>query len=221
MAKALRDLVCVRVLELLLPPQDQLFMLPGGINDLGIANLEPDSDKLVRNFYPAFDPNPQVPGTGFAMQLALRTVGEDPTKVKWTLGGVEWPRDRRRMRIGYVGPPGTIPTVSMRKLLSPDALSDPQVQQLKGRAVIIAANNAGTSDRHFTPYSRGGLSFKSDQMIGGEIHANIIETLLSGRYPRPLSEYLYWGYVLLWIIGGAFLFLRVDVARGQAAARPA
>ena len=59
------------LLELLLPPQDQLFMLPGGINDLGIANLEPDSDKLVRNFYPAFDPNPQVPGTGFAMQLAL------------------------------------------------------------------------------------------------------------------------------------------------------
>ena len=63
-------------------------------------------------------------------------------------------------------------------------------------------------------HPRAGFAFDSDQMIGGEIHANIIETLLSGRYPRPLSEYLYWGYVLLWIIGGAFLFLRVDVARG-------
>ena len=31
-------------LELLLPPQDHLALLPGGINDLGIANLHPDDD---------------------------------------------------------------------------------------------------------------------------------------------------------------------------------
>ena len=201
--------------ELLLPPRDQLFLLPGGINDLGIANLEPDADKLVRNFYPAFDPNPQAPGVGFAMQLALRAAGEDPTKDKWTIAGVEWPRDRRRMRIGYVGPAGTIPTVSMRKLLSPEALSDPQVQQLKGRTVIIAANNAGTSDRHFTPYSRGGLFFASDQMIGGEIHANIVETILSGHFPTDFPAWIYWTYVLAWLVVGTILFLRFSVPRGM------
>jgi len=201
--------------ELLLPPQDQLFLLPGGINDLGIANLEPDSDKLVRNFYPAFDPNPQAPGVGFAMQLALRSAGEDPTKSKWTIAGVEWPRERQRMRIGFVGPAGTIPTVSMRKLLSPDALSDPQVQQLKGRAVIIAANNAGTSDRHFTPYSRGGLFFASDQMIGGEIHANIIETVLSGHFPREFPPWIHWPYVLAWLVIGTLLFLYFSVPKGM------
>jgi len=202
-------------LELLMPPKDQYFLLPGGINDLGIANLEPDSDKLVRNFYPAFDANPQAPGMGFAMQLALRAAGEDPTKVNWTLANVEWSRAPNRKRIGYVGPPGTIPTVSMRKLLSPDALADPQVQALKGRAVIIAANNAGTSDRHFTPYSRGGLSFKSDQMIGGEIHANIIETLLSGHFPRDFSPWIVWIYVVLWLILGTILFLRFSVPHGM------
>lgn len=201
--------------ELLLPPRDQLFLLPGGINDLGIANLEPDSDKLVRNFYPAFDSNPQAPGVGFAMQLALRAAGEDPTGGKWTIAGVEWPRERRRMRIGYVGPAGTIPTVSMRKLLSPDALSDPQVQQLKGRAVIIAANNAGTSDRHFTPYSRGGLFFAGDQMIGGEIHANIIETVLSGHFPRELPPWIFWPYVLAWLVVGTLLFLTFSVPKGM------
>lgn len=201
-------------LELMLPPNDQLFLLPGGINDLGIANLEPDADKLVRNFYPAFDPNPKAPGVGFSMQLAIRAAGADPTQTSWNLGGVEWPRDRARMRIGYVGPPGTIPTVSMRKLLTPDALSDPDVQKLKGRAVIIAANNAGTSDRHFTPYSRGGLLFSSDQMIGGEIHANIIETVLSGRFPRDLPIWVFWIYVFAWILIGTTVFLRFSVPRG-------
>ncbi len=205
-------------LELLLPPRDQLFLLPGGINDLGIANLEPDSDKLVRNFYPAFDPDPQAPGMSFAMQLALRAAGEDPVKASWTLAGVEWLRERHKMRIGYLGPPGSIPTVSMRKLLSPDALKDPEVQKLKGRAVIIAANNAGTSDRHFTPYSRGGFVFgsgKADQMIGGEIHANIIETLLSGKFPRDLPLWAYWGYVLAWLVVGALLFLHFSVPKGM------
>jgi adenylate cyclase len=201
-------------LELLLPPQDQRFLLPGGINDLGIANLEPDSDKLVRHFYPVFDPDPQKAGVSFPLQLALRAAGEDPQKDKWTIAGVEWPRELIRLPIGYVGPPGTVPTVSMRTLLKPDALSDPAVQALKGRAVIIAANNAGTSDRHFTPYSRTGFAFDSDQMIGGEIHANIIETLLSGRYPRTLPGWIFWAYVLLWIVAGSYLFLKVNVARG-------
>ena len=201
-------------LQLLLPPQDQLFLLPGGINDLGIANLEPDNDKLVRHFYPVFDPDPQVAGVSFPLQLALRAASKDPLEKTWSIAGVEWHRERSSMPIGYVGPPGTVPTVSMSTLLKANALNDPKVQALKGRTVIIAANNAGTSDRHFTPYSRAGFAFDSDQMIGGEIHANIIETLLSGRFPRPLPEVLYWLYVLAWIVAGSYLFLRVDVARG-------
>jgi class 3 adenylate cyclase/CHASE2 domain-containing sensor protein len=205
-------------LELLLPPKDQLFLLPGGINDLGIANLYPDSDKLVRHFYPVFVEDPQKPGVAFGMQLALRSAGEDPQQLKWVINGVEWQRERRISRIGYVGPPGTVPMVSMSALLKPDALSDPKVQALKGRTIIIAANNAGTSDRHFTPYSRGVLNYQSDQMIGGEIHANIIETLLSGRYPRSLPTGLHWAYVVLWIALAAVLFLRLNPAHALGAA---
>jgi adenylate cyclase len=205
-------------LELLLPPKDQLFLLPGGINDLGIANLYPDSDKLVRHFFPVFDEDPQKPGVGFGMQLALRAAGADPQQSKWIMGGVEWQRERRISRIGYVGPPGTVPVVSMSTLLKPDALSDPRVQALKDRTVIIAANNAGTSDRHFTPYSRGLLHFQSDQMIGGEIHANIIETLLSGRFPRSLPAWIHWLYVALCIGLAAALFLRLSPAQSLGAA---
>ena len=205
-------------IELLLPPQDHLIMLPGGINDLGIANLYPDSDKLVRRFYPVMHPDLKFPGIGFAMQLALRAAGADPSRESWTLGSRTWTRQRKLARIGYVGPPGTVLMVSMLKLLKPDALTDPQVRALKGRVAIIAANNAGTSDRHFTPYARSIFGWGGDQSIGGEIHANIIETLLTGRYPRSIPLALDWLYVLLWLSLGAVLFLRLHPAAGAAMA---
>ncbi|MBI2319290.1 MAG: adenylate/guanylate cyclase domain-containing protein [Betaproteobacteria bacterium] len=205
-------------LELLLPPQEHLLLLPHGLNDLGVANLYPDADKLVRHFYPVLMPEAQVPGISFALQLALRAAGGDSGGDAWQLGGKTWHRLRTLERIGYVGPPGTVPTVSMKRLLPPDANADPQVRALEGRTVIIAANNSGSSDRHFTPYSRGILGWRSDQMTGGEIHANIVETLLSGHFPRSFPLALQWLYVLAWLVGGAFLYLRVHPAAGAGAA---
>jgi adenylate cyclase len=99
----------------------------------------------------------------------------------------------------------------MNTLLRPDALTDPKVQALKGKVAIIAANNAGTSDRHFTPYSRGA---NADQMAGGEIHANIVETILGGRYPRLLSVPLEVAYLSILLALVAWLFLKFSVGGG-------
>jgi adenylate cyclase len=98
-------------------------------------------------------------------------------------------------------------------LLQPDAVNSPAVKALKGKIVIIAANNAGTSDLHFTPYSRGAMA---GQMAGGEIHANIVETILSGRYPRPLPTWIEALYVGLLLAGAAWFFLKWSVAGGAA-----
>ncbi|HEV7477141.1 MAG TPA: adenylate/guanylate cyclase domain-containing protein [Burkholderiales bacterium] len=199
--------------DLLFPPLDQRLLLPGGINDLGIANLHPDDDKHVRRFQPIMDPNPKAAGVGFAMQLALRAAGKDPSQQQWEIAGETLRREYGWKTIGYTGPPGTIPTVSMNALLKPDAAADPRVQALKGKVVIIAANNAGTSDRHFTPYSRG---LKSEQMAGGEIHANIVETILSGRYLRELSVGQELAYLALALAVAAWLLLRFSVGGGTA-----
>ena len=198
---------------LLQPPDDQRLVLPGGYNDLGIANLVPDPDKHVRAFYPVLIADPSFPGLSFNMQLALRALGEDPGKKEWTIAGTTIKREFTRLPIRYAGPPGTIPTVSMTALLEPDALKNPQVQALRGKVVIIAANNAGTSDRHFTPYSRGE---NADQMAGGEIHANIVETILSGRYPWPLPGWLEVLYVGVLLALAAWFFLRWSVGGGAA-----
>lgn len=200
--------------RLLLPPRDHLYLLPRGTNDLGIANLNPDDDNSVRRFLPVFDPDPAKPAMGFATQLALRAAGLDPDLTEWNIAGVKLLREALPRLIGYVGPPGTVPTVSMSKLLKPDALSDPAVQRLKGRVVIIAANDRGTQDRHPSPYSRAIFGKKSDQMIGGEIHANIVETILSGHYPRRLPLAAEWIYVLALVAIAALLYLRLHPVGG-------
>ncbi len=202
-------------LELLVPPQDQVILLPHGAADTGVANLYPDSDKLVRHFYPVFVPgNPA--GAGFATQLALRSARIEPDAAEWRLAGEPLPRTLALRAIGFVGPPGTVPTVSMAQLLQPGALQDPQVRALKARVVIIAANNTGTSDRHFTPYSRGLFGWTGEQMSGGEIHANIVETLISGRYPRPLHAGLGWLYAAAWFAVAGFFYLRLGTGKGAA-----
>jgi class 3 adenylate cyclase len=202
-------------LDLLQPPDDQRLLLPNGNNDLGIANLHPDPDKHVRNFYPVMIPDPRVPGLAFNMQLALRAAGADPGQSQWTIGGTTVKRELKRYPIGFAGPPGTIPTVSMLALLQPDALNNPDVKALKGRVCIIAANNSGTSDRHFTPYSRGA---RADQMAGGEIHANIVETILGGRYPRFLATWQEVAYVGLVLAAAVWFFLKFSVGGGAAIA---
>jgi adenylate cyclase len=201
-------------LQLLLPPQDHLVLLPGGINDLGIANLHPDDDKYVRQFYPVMIPDPKYPGVGFGTQLALRAAGLDPSLQHWDIAGNRIERRLEAHPIGYSGPTGTVPTLSMNVLLQPDSVSDPRVQALKGKVVIIAANNAGSSDRHFTPYSRGA---RADQMAGGEIHANIVETLLTGRYPRHLQLAGEIAYLLLALMLATYLFQRLAADRGAIA----
>ncbi len=200
-------------LKLLLPPEDHLLLLPGGINDLGIANLHPDDDKHVRRFYPVMVADPKFPGVGFSTQLALRAAGMDPLQSEWTIAGVTLSRELSSRPIGYSGPPGTIPTLSMNVLLQPDALSRPEVRALKGKVVIIAANNAGSSDRHFTPYSRGA---HADQMAGGEIHANIVETILTGRYPRFPNQALELAWLVALLLAGVHFFMRLHAGWGAA-----
>ena len=199
--------------QLLLPPEDHLLLLPAGIHDLGIGNLFPDDDKRVRHFYPSITSDPAFPGIGFGMQLALRAAGKDPAQNQWEIGGSMLQREPKSMPIGYTGPPGTIPTVSMNMLLQADAINRPEVKALKGKVAIIAVGNSGSSDLHFTPYSRG---LRSEQMAGGEIHANIVESILSGRYPKSLPEPIEIIYLAVLLLVAVPLFMKLHAGWGVA-----
>ena len=202
-------------LQLLMPPQDQLALLPDPLRGLGIANLYPDADKHVRHFHPVLLPDPGLAGLGFGLQLALRHAGEDASRSDWQLASLPVARERRRQRIGFTGPPGNIPTVSMKDLLAADALANPKVQAVRGRVAVIGASHTGSADRHFTPYSRGG---GFDQMAGAEVHCNIVETLLTGRFPRPLPTAAELVYMLAFLAMATLAFMRLAPLWGAALA---
>ncbi len=92
--------------------------------------------------------------------------------------------------IGFVGPPDTFPRLSMGRFLGPEAENDQDIKGLKDKVVIIAYEPAALQDAHPTPYSLSLWHWPGNDMSGPEIHANIVETLITGVFPRPVPGYL-------------------------------
>jgi adenylate cyclase len=180
--------------ELLLPHSDYLLSLPGTdfSSYIGFADLLTDEDGGVRRFVvspsanlPA-DLKSGAPRFTLGALLAARAAGVDLSKTSWQVGGRVIPTNEART-ISYAGPPGTIPRVSLTRVLGPDAAHDPSVQALRGKAVIIGADFQGMNDVHTTPYSGRLLAPSRGLMAGVEIQANVAETLLSGRATNEIS----------------------------------
>jgi len=85
---------------------------------------------------------------------------------------------QRTLWINYAGPDGTFPRVSFARLLEDSAAAE----SLRGRIVLLGVTAQGTGDRLFTPF------FSASGMPGIEIHANILHTLLSGKFLAPIGD---------------------------------
>lgn len=147
--------------EVLLPNRDYWLALPGLVDDVALANLHYDDGGVVRRFQIA-SPRAEAPRFGLGPLLAARFSGQ-PARADSTL-----------VPIPFCGPPGTVPNVSIDKLLAPAAAQDPAVQALKGKLVMLAATYHAAQDVHPTPYA-------PRLMHGAEVHAQIAEALLTGR----------------------------------------
>ncbi len=173
--------------NLLLAHPDYLLSLPNMDlqTGVGLADLDFDADGTVRQFARApvlslaKDVATGAPRFSFPALLALRAQGGNPAAPSALPAGT-------RETISFTGPPGTIPRIPFHKLLDKDALNDPAVKALRGKIVIIGADYFGSNDLHTTPYG-GSLTGRARivGMPGAEIHANIVETLLSGNTTRP------------------------------------
>ena len=192
-----------------LPPPEHFFLLPNQLQDVGMANLYPDVDSIVRRYLPVLVTQEGLPGVGFSTLMALRSMQQDPAAAVWNMAGDEIPRKIHYRRVGFIGPTGSIPRVSMSQLFEPDALTKPAIKALTGRVVLITAHDSSSlQDTHLTPYSRGLPGFERTQMTGGEVHANIVETLMTGRYPHDLPRALVIALILSAAAVSAFVFLR-------------
>ena len=192
--------------KILLPLPDYWGSLPGQLEDVGLVNFFQDPDGVIRRFLPAIITDEGESWVTFAALLAERAAPGDSAHTCPPLS-----------LIGFSGPPGTIPRVPFRRLLSPGAESDPQIQGLKDKVVIIAYEPTGVQDIHQTPYSRGFIDFSARFMSGPEVHANIVETILRGRFPRPVSAPWRLSYLLVVLTVGTAAFFKLSPRQGLAA----
>ncbi len=200
--------------ELLLPIKDYLFALPGGIADVGLANFYSDEDGVIRRFVPAVFDDDTLPNLTFATLLAVKASGLEPSSKRWSLSGRGISNQPNPYPIGFVGPPGTIPRLSFTRLLKPMAEKDPEVQRLNGKVVIIAPEYVGIQDFHLSPYAREFWKMEGRMMSGAELHANIIETLLSGRFSKTVPSWIRILNIVIILVVGTLLFFRLHPLRG-------
>lgn len=170
--------------ETLLPAQSYLMSLPDFDTQrfIGAADVIPDNDGTLRSIYP--NPPLQLKADdtrllSLPFLLAVHASGQSPAANQWQFGG-RTIQAGQRLPLAFAGPPGTVPSLSMRDALAPDALSNPAVQAVKGKVVVLGASYSGMNDAHLTPYGRG--FFQTPLMIGAEIQAQTVEALLGGHF---------------------------------------
>ena len=187
-------------LQLDLPTFDLLAVLPNGAADVGLANLVPGPDGVVRTFVPAVSAEGDPPRLTFATLAAVQARGLDPAAPRWAFGNLDVPSDLSEVPVRWLGPPGTVRAISFQRLLVAGAEQDPEVQRLKGHVVIVGSDSFGLHDFHQTPYGR--------MMAGAEIQANIVETLLDGVPVTPVPGPGRWALMALFAALAALAGLR-------------
>jgi adenylate cyclase len=209
--------------QFLLPATEFVLAVPDFdlARHIGLADLVSDADGVTRRFVVA--PQLRLPGEAdrsglpwltFAALLAARASGVWPLadaggQESLQLGGRSYQLQGETYPIAYPGPPGHIPRIPFDALLTPDALSNPAVQALKGRVVIIGGEYAGMNDIHPTPYVSGFLKEDGHYMAGPEVQASIVETLLSGRMLAPLPVWIELSIIGMCMLLAQLFFLRL------------
>ncbi len=214
--------------KMVLPISEYLRALPGRERDLGLINLFNDDDGVIRRYVPALaDDQGQVMLTlancwrcGLRIgdrRLKLRDGNRNRLYRAWSADDPQGDILRRIPRIGFVGPPKTFPRLSMGRLLAAGAENDAGIKELKDKVVIVAYEPETLQDIHPTPYSVSLWPWPGNDMSGPEIHANIVETLITGIYPKPVPGYLSSLYLFSVILASGIIFYLLRPLWGLAA----
>ena len=178
--------------NIILPIVEYLYSLPDGLASIGLSNLYQDNDGVIRSFAVKFFDDDRSPDTAFGPLLAMKA-GFFPTA----------PLNR----IGYAGPPGTIPRLSFKNLIDPEKNELKRIADvLNNKIIIISVEQEGFNDAHMTPYAGGIFSQKGMKlMAGAEIHANIIESIITKKYPKNLHWFMRILWLTIFVSSGTFL----------------
>ena len=152
---------------------------------------------VLGTFYNGTDvifPRPVLQGAA-GDRLALLNLNEDIDGCMRTLmshaavQGQDWPFFAYRIAqlaanieqegdywIDYRGPSGSFPTISLSECIG-EELSPEIKDMVRDKIVLLGSYDPRLGDRHRSPFSKTGQS----DMFGVEVHANGVETLLTGN----------------------------------------
>lgn len=157
--------------------------------ETGFVNALPDSDGVLRSALLTCDYQGRTQYSlsyqAYKMYCEKRGISENSPTL-----------ENGRMNIQYAGKPGDYEIVSLISILNGDI--DPKV--FSGCIVVMGAYATGLYDQYAVPNS-------SELMFGCEIHANIIQSLMDGKYPTSVNR-TYISLLFAFILGGIFVLYR-------------
>jgi len=195
-------------------PVINLDIFTEAANSSGFFSLGSDQDGVVR-WIPLIIKCGEDLYPPLSLLCAWHYLGNPQLMVKIAHYGIEGIRmgnrfvptdESGRLLINYLGPPGTIPQISISDLLA-GRISD---EAVKDKIVLIGATAMGTHDLRSTPVS--------PLFPGVEIHATVIENILSQEFmTKPLWSKIFdiLAIVLLGVLTGIAM-PRLNAVKGLA-----
>ena len=193
-------------------------------SDLGFVNLQEDGDQFVRR-QQLLGKMKDRDGERLLPQMALalyaRMLSQDISsdeEGRAILAGETIPvDDEGRIRINYVGPPGSFDVLSFRDVLEA-ARKKESLPRLDGAVVLIGITARDQQDYHSTPYanfySRWTATEQPGRMAGVEVQANVLATLIDRAWIRTPLGLSTLPWLLVVGIGLGFLLSRVSLEMG-------
>lgn len=170
--------------------------------DIGHINVTVDTDGVAREVFleeGSLDAGSNLRHFSVQIAKAFRPDAAASVRVEPAIvaerGG--WQR-RDRLRIPYVGPPGSFMQVSVIDVL--DGKVSPDL--FHGKAILIGATATGLGDYLSTPVSRDGHA-----MSGVEILANTVQAVLENNAIVRVSDTEFWFATLLPVLLFAWISL--------------
>jgi class 3 adenylate cyclase len=148
-------------------------MAAAALGQTAYVNLTADEDDFIRSIELTEPGSGQQPKS-MALAVAERFLGHTPA----------YPT--RLMLIRYTGPAGTFRRISLVDFLAAAAANNMDLLRswVGGKAVLLGPE-MDTRDRHATPYYAFTVGPHANTS-GVEIHANALNTLLTGRFLRKI-----------------------------------
>lgn len=182
-----------------------LNMMAAAFGTAAMANLTVDSDDFVRRQELIEAPKPGVPVEMLTRSMPLRAaekfIGKDVElrNGKIYLDNKLIPTDdQRTLTLNFAGPADTFPRVSLYDFVKAVRAHDQaQIEKwVKGKVVLLGPDN--NDDRHATPFYTAFSVTNKWRTPGVEIHANTLNTILSGKFLQPVP---YWLAILALLLG--------------------